>query len=85
MGKIIITEQQFKLLLGEEKLYEQIPYGDEIKGQSLYHIGSIPTDKQETPGAIQNILSSVLEKGDSFPLGNIDLTNLDVRNKMRFE
>ncbi len=84
MGKIIITEQQFKLLLGEERLYEQIPYGDEIKGQSLYHIGSIPTDKQETPGAIQNILSSVLEKGDSFPLGNIDLTDLDIRNKMRF-
>ena len=84
MGKIIITEQQFKLLLGEETLQEQIPYGSQIKGQSLYHIGSIPTDKRETPGAIKNILGSVLEKGDSYSIGSVDLTNLDIRNKMRF-
>lgn len=80
MGKIIITEQQLKLLLGEET----VPYGSEIKGKALYHTMSLPTDKRETPGAIKTLLSSILDKVDSFPLGNVDLRNLDTRNKMRF-
>jgi hypothetical protein len=92
MGKIIITEQQFKLLLEDETMY------DTEKGKVLYHIGSIPTDKQQTPGAMQQILKSIGIK-NGFPLFNdIDLTIhptrlnkkgepsiLDIRNKMRFD
>ena len=81
MGKIIITEQQFKLLLGEEMVSDT----EDVKGQALYHISGLPTDKRETPGAIRTLLSSILETGDSYPVGaSIDLTTLSPRNKMRF-
>ena len=83
MGKIIITEQQFKLLLGEEM--EMVSDTEDVKGQALYHIRALPTDKRETPGAIKTLLSSILETGDSYPVGTpIDLTALSPRNQMRF-
>jgi len=81
MGKIIITEQQLKLLLGEEMVSDT----KDVKGRTLYHISALPTDKRETPGAIRTLLSSILETGDSFPVGSsVDLTTLSHRNKMRF-
>ena len=81
MGKIRITEQQFKLLLGEEMVSDT----EDVKGQALYHIRGLPTDKRETPGAIRTLLSSILETGDSYPVGtSVDLTTLSPRNKMRF-
>jgi hypothetical protein len=92
MGKIIITEQQFKLLLEEPTLYQS------DKGKVLYHIGSLPTDKQETPGALNQILKSI-GKPEGFTLwDDVDLTVhptksnkdgesqiLDIRNQMRFD
>ena len=41
---------------------EMIGDTDDIKGQALYHISALPTDKRETPGAIRTLLSSILNQ-----------------------
>jgi len=80
MGKIIISEHQFNLLLKERDLSDFA----KLKGTTLHKIGGIPIDKQETPYVINDILTS--EELNPYPFPNsIDLTTLSTRNKIRFD
>ena len=80
MGKIIISEHQFNLLLKERDLSDFA----KLKGTTLHKIGGIPIDKHETPYIINDILTSEELNPYIFP-NSIDLTALSTRNKIRFD
>jgi len=80
MGKIIISEHQFNLLLKERDLSDFA----KLKGTTLHKIGGIPIDKQETPYVINDILTSEELNPYTFP-NSVDLTTLSTRNKIRFD